>query len=288
MTGLARAFQALRFALDVPRKMQLDQVIAILESIAPLDFAEPWDNVGLLLEPPGLDHVRHILLTIDLTEPVLEEALEKEVTLIVAYHPPIFSGLKRLSVRVSQQRLLLRAAQLGIAIYSPHTALDAARGGVNDWLTEPLEPAHSIPITIPAGTETSDAVGAGRRVELASAMPLSRLIERIKRHLGLAQVRLASSRAHGEGALIRSAAVCAGAGGGLFAPLSGVDLYLTGEMRHHDILRKLEQGASVILCDHSNTERGFLPVLARRLCADAREEIAVSVSKADAEPLSIV
>jgi putative NIF3 family GTP cyclohydrolase 1 type 2 len=80
--------------------------------------------------------------------------------------------------------------------------------------------------------------------------------------------------------------VCAGAGGSLFAPLFGPDLFLTGEMRHHDVRAKVEAGASVILCDHTNTERGYLPALARRvgaLCPD----VVVAISSEDRDPLVV-
>src|SRR5688572_23221419 len=116
--------------------VSLQEVLAELERLAPLRLAADWDNVGLLVEPsPQAEaSIERIHLTIDLTEAVLEEAIERRADLIVAYHPPIFSGLKRVTQRSPAERITLALARAGIFAYSPHTALDACRGGLNDWL----------------------------------------------------------------------------------------------------------------------------------------------------------
>jgi dinuclear metal center YbgI/SA1388 family protein len=133
---------------------------AALEATAPARLAEGWDNVGLLLGSRAAPCAR-VMLAIDLTPAVLDEAIDLGVDAVVAYHPPIFDPLKRLVADDPRQRVLLDAAQAGIALLSPHTALDAVQGGVNDWLAEgvaggvaglaratalePLRPAASLP-----------------------------------------------------------------------------------------------------------------------------------------------
>ena len=69
---------------------------------------------------------------------------------------------------------------------------------------------------------------------------------------------------------------------------ASADVYLTGEMRHHDVLAAVEAGTSVILCDHTNTERGYLPVLKKKLAAELGRGVRIDVSKRDAEPLRVV
>ena len=115
--------------------MRLSKLLDVLNGLAPESLAEPWDKVGLQLGDPAWT-VRSALLCIDLTEAVLEEAIASRVNLLVAYHPPIFSPLAALTVHDPKQRIILQAARKKIAIYSPHTALDAAPGGVNDWLCD--------------------------------------------------------------------------------------------------------------------------------------------------------
>lgn len=86
---------------------------------------------------------------------------------------------------------------------------------------------------------------------------------------------------------ISSVAVCAGSGGGLLKNLN-VSLYVTGEMSHHDVLHAAQSGVSVILCDHSNTERGFLKVLQESLTKVFQNQVDIQVSKLDKDPLDVV
>lgn len=265
----------------------LASVVAELERIAPLGLAESWDNVGLLIAPaePSAEEiaVERALLTIDLTETVLAEALELGAQLVVAYHPVIFGGLKRLRRTVPMERVVLRAVRSAISVYSPHTALDAARDGVNDWLAEALGPGPRVPL---APREGEPELGMGRTVTLDQPAPLAEVVARIKGHLGLEHVRVAASARHEAGEPIHSAAVCAGAGGSLFEGVRGMDLLLTGEMRHHDVLARAAGGTSVVLCDHTNTERGYLPRLAERL-RGACSGLEVVVSRRDRDPLAV-
>ena len=112
------------------------EIWSYLQQIIPLKLAGSWDNVGILVDPaPIHEGDERIFLTIDLTEAVLEEALAWNASIIIAYHPPIFSGLKTLSIHRNHSNLLVRAIQAGIGIYSPHSALDAVSGGMCDWLS---------------------------------------------------------------------------------------------------------------------------------------------------------
>lgn len=268
---------------------ELNSLLDIFETIAPQNEAEDWDNVGLLIEPIARGQapaISRILCTIDLSEDILAEAQRLNAELIISYHPPIFSGLKRLTRNSVTERLVIDTLRASIFVYSPHTALDAAPGGVNDWLADALGPNTRVPIQ-PSRNPERPAFGMGRRLELHEPASLETLISRIKKHLSLQHVRVAPSEAHGQGAPISRAAVCAGAGGALFAKMSGAELYLTGEMRHHDIRDKIAAGASVILCDHTNTERGYLNVLAGKLKEMTSNGVEVFVSSLDRDPLSV-
>ena len=266
----------------------LSDVLSTLERLAPLSFAEPWDNVGLLLEPvpvPQAAPVACALLTIDLSDEVVSEAEELGATLIIAYHPPIFQGLKRLRSSEPAERTVLRCAVRGVSIFSPHTALDAAPGGVNDWLLDALGPGERGPcLPHPADAR----YGQGRFVKLSMPLTLPTAVARIKRHLGLSQLRVAAAAGHAQATRsIHSVAVCAGAGGSVFEKLSGFDLYVTGEMRHHDVRARVASGASVVLSEHTHTERGYLQVLSDWLRAGTGGAVAFPVSRCDRDPLSI-
>lgn len=262
--------------------ISLSTLVQALETIAPLELAEPWDNVGLLVDPrlPGCElSVERVLLAIDATDEVLKDPALGENACLVAYHPPLFTAVKRASAQATPA--LVQALRRNFAIYSPHTALDATAGGLNDWLAEAFGDHDALPLV----PKDQTRVGAGRLVTLRSPLSLDEVLDRLKRHLGLSRLRLASRT---RGAPIQRVALCAGSGGSLFQPVTGVDLYLTGEMRHHDVLEKLAHGASVILCEHSSSERGYLPRLCESLrCAlgDAAEFL---IASADVEPIESV
>ena len=260
------------------------RVLSILEQLAPLELAENWDNVGLIVDPREAGDARgyeHAFLTIDLTASTFAEAIACRADLIVAYHPPIFGGLKRLRHRVPSERVILEAVARGLTIYSPHTALDAAREGMGDWLAAACGPGDLRPIT---PSSADPAVGAGRLVTLHEPISFDQAVERIKAHLGLSHVRVAAPEPPPP---IRTLAVCPGAGGTLFQGVHQVDLLLTGELRHHDVVARRAAGTAVVLTDHTNSERGYLPVLAQRM-RTACPGLEVTVSERDVDPLAVV
>jgi putative NIF3 family GTP cyclohydrolase 1 type 2 len=123
--------------------MELSAVVQKLNGLAPPSMAGSWDNVGLLVEPSAPLQVSRILLTNDLTEPVMAEAVEFGADMVYSYHPPIFTGMKRITQSTWKERIVVKCLENRIAVYSPHTAMDALSGGVNDWLLKPFG-AHSF------------------------------------------------------------------------------------------------------------------------------------------------
>ena len=118
--------------------MDLIRLVKKLDLLFKIPLAEPWDNVGLLIQPSNSTSISRISLTIDLTEPVLDEVISSGANFIISYHPPIFHPLKRITQRTWKERIVIRCLEHKIAVYSPHTALDAVSGGVNDWLLSPF------------------------------------------------------------------------------------------------------------------------------------------------------
>lgn len=373
--------------------LKIRDLEAAMERIAPSALAEDWDNVGLLAgerERP----LRRIMLCIDLREQVLKEAIGNKADAIVAYHPPIFRPVKRFDDRTSEGRVILGALAAGIAIHSPHTAADAAEGGVNDWLTEafgsgerrPLTPCsepgskNQFKVVTFCPTTATDAIrkamaatgageigdytscsfqfpgngtflggegssptigergrlerveeqclgmicsaknlsaavaalraahpyeeppveihpleptpsanrGAGRILELEKPLAFNALAEKLREHLGTRRMTghdPVSRRRH------QRIGFCAGSGGELLptAIAEGCTLFVTGELKHHDVLAAEAAGCAVLLPGHTNTERGWLKVLRRRLPAElknfGRSKVAVTTSRKDVDLL---
>ncbi|MCC6215582.1 MAG: Nif3-like dinuclear metal center hexameric protein [Polyangiaceae bacterium] len=265
----------------MPTALVLAAAVERLEAAIPLGLAESWDNVGLLVEPLEPRPVSTVVLTIDLTEAVLEEAASAGAELIVAYHPLIFAKLTRVTRRTAIERVVQAALAHRIAVWSPHTALDALPGGVNDWLADGLGEGEREPLAPLAGRPEA---GQGRRLTLAAPAPVGELADRLAAHLGVAELRVAAAARHTAGEPVSRIALCAGAGGGVLERVGGVDLVVSGELRHHDVLARVADGTSVFVCDHTGSERGYLPRLAARVAAEL-PGARVLVAARDAAPL---
>ncbi|KAJ7184958.1 NGG1p interacting factor 3 [Mycena filopes] len=272
-----------------------------MQRIAPTVLAGSWDNVGLILESPvksASAAANRILLTIDLTPAVCDEAIANGASVIVSYHPPIFQGLKALTLATPLQKTLLRCAAAGISVYSPHSALDSVGGGVNDWLVKSIsgdEGQQKCSVLIPPKPGAAHG-GEGRRVTFDPPISMEVLEGRIKKNLSLSQIQVGYSPVKPD-RLVRTVAICAGAGGSMFSGLGAPadDVWFTGEMPHHDVLAAVAAGTHVILCGHTNTERGYLPTLAKKLRDELHTAaepglggVEVAISKADAHPLQFV
>ncbi|KAK4218347.1 protein NIF3 [Rhypophila decipiens] len=305
------------------------QVVKAMQSLYPLELADrAWDNVGLLQEnivasrhaltPPPTPST--VLLTNDLTERVAQEAIVKKASVIVSYHPFIFRGLKSVTLADPQQRILLKLAQNNIAVYSPHTAIDAAPGGMNDWLADMVTDLHGVsatrsivqPISGPLPNGLTSA-GYGRLIEFSQPVPLREIIQAYASRLGgLSHIMIARPK-HNSALFMRNArklladlpddvsndvspdditsvAVCAGSGYDVLKDTSA-DLIVTGEMTHHSALRLTMLGKTVITVFHSNSERKFLKdVLEPQLENALRKEdetARVIVSIEDEDPFEI-
>lgn len=273
----------------------IQRIAMAMERIAPLRLADSsWDNVGILVENPRPNGSNIVMLTIDLTPAVLKECLDKGVEVIVAYHPPIFAPMKKLTLQNTKQEIILTTIASGMSIFSPHTSLDAAEGGMNDWLASVLGASErSSPIQPTEGKDgsLSSTTGMGRHVTLTQTVPLNELAMRIKSGLGIPTVRVSLPQGWEPTRPVRSIALCAGSGSSVFRSLRRpVDVLLSGEMGHHDVLAANDKGQAVILCEHTNSERGFLQQVLvgalRRELSDS-PNIDIIVSTCDADPLVV-
>jgi dinuclear metal center YbgI/SA1388 family protein len=131
--------------------MQIAVVLAHLESIAPLSYQEKYDNAGLLTGN-GSWECSGVLVTLDVSEAVVEEAITRKCNLIVAHHPIIFEGLKKITGRNYVERTVISAIRNGIAIYAIHTNLDNIASGVNGRMAEKLGLVNCRPLLPREGT----------------------------------------------------------------------------------------------------------------------------------------
>jgi dinuclear metal center YbgI/SA1388 family protein len=238
-------------------------VMSELGSFAPLDLAEAWDNVGLLLGDPAAA-VQRIMTCLTVTSDVAEEAINDKSELIVSHHPVLFRPVQRLTTDTAEGRALLRLLSAGIAVYSPHTAFDSARDGINARLAAALGLRDVQPLR-PNGTDGAGVwtVGGGRWGNLAAPMRLADFFARVRSACSITHLQFVGDRER----TIRSAAVACGSAAEFLqdAAAVGCDALVTGEARFHSCLEARESGIALILAGHYATERPAVEQLADHL-----------------------
>ncbi|XXH01961.1 hypothetical protein Hte_008324 [Hypoxylon texense] len=292
-----------------------EAVVAAMKTLFPEELADSaWDNTGLLLgqaplypSVPQNESGGTVLLTNDLTSAVVDEALQEGARMIICYHPVIFRPLKSLTTKDPMQTQLLRLAAARVSVYCPHTAMDAASGGLNDWLCDillggehQLETKRTVaqPIARPL-PEGHQGAGYGRAVELSRPVTLQTLLRRLSAGLGDQRYMMVAVPPASRGlappwqeASIGKFAVCAGAGADVLKD-TDAQVLVTGEMAHHYALRHTQMGQVVVAVFHSNSERRYLetrlkPMLEVELETTAYGDTRVLVSKADRDPFEVV
>lgn len=122
--------------------MQIKEIVQFLEEIAPLSYQESYDNAGLLVGRADQE-LKGLLITLDITEAVVQEAIQKQCNLIVAHHPVIFHPLKRITGATDAERAIMQAIRADVALYASHTNLDQVAAGVNATIAERLGLYHT-------------------------------------------------------------------------------------------------------------------------------------------------
>lgn len=230
----------------------VNDIIDLMEELAPKNLAESWDNVGLMLGR-GSKPVKNILLALDITPEVAEQAIKLKADLIITHHPAIFTKLGSVTDSQWQQELLLTLAEHGIAVYSAHTNLDCAAGGVNDVLASRLKLQDTDIL--------DDANGLGR-IGVVKETTLADFAEFVKKALKADYLAVGDA-----GKRVRRVAVCGGAGSDLIklALAKGADTFVTGDVKYHSAQEAVFSGLNIIDAGHQPTELPVLEKLADRL-----------------------
>lgn len=213
----------------------INEIIAALETAAPPCLQEEWDNSGIQTGPRRADQpCTGAVLCVDVTHSVIDTALAHGCNLIVSHHPLIFRGLKRLTAD-GEGALAYRAVEHGITVYSAHTSLDNAPGGVSHTMAALLFPGAQAEVLAPM--EGRDDCGTGVIVTLPQPLAPEALAELVAERFHTPSVRHSAIAAGAERTLRRVALV--GGSGGSFirqAISRGADAIVTSDVRYHDFL----------------------------------------------------
>ncbi len=233
--------------------MQLKDLIALFERIAPVGLAEEWDNPGLLIEPEN-EEITRILFALDCTPAVAEEAAARGAQLVFTHHPLFFKPVRRIHHSAPDTAAAYRLIRHGIGLYAAHTNLDCALGGVNDALAKTI----GLESVRPLAPGADGGPGIGRVGDLPTPLPLLEFASAVRDTLSAA-VRYGGGANH----CVSTVAVIGGSGGDFIreAKAAGADVLLTGEIKHSQALEAEIAGIAVIEAGHYETERVVLPYL---------------------------
>ena len=206
--------------------MKVKDIISVIEEFAPLSVQESWDNSGLCVGSPD-DDVTSVLLGLDCTPALVDEAVAFGADMIVTHHPLIFKGVRKISPEDQTGEAIIKAIRAGISIYAAHTSADKVLAGVSGAMAERLG-LKNVRIL----DEDGDGTGLGTVGEFEVPMTSEEAVAFVKERFGL-KVLKASKPVDGK---IERVAMCGGSGGSLIgeAMKSGAQLYISGDISYHN------------------------------------------------------
>lgn len=248
------------------------EISAYFEKLVPCKMKMDFDNVGFLVGD-GNREVKKVLISLDITDEVIEEAIVYGADLILAHHPLMFST-KNASTDDPIGRKLVRMICAGMSAICLHTNLDAVNGGVNDALMNVLA-IPSEGIIEPFGADDAGVPYGMGRYGTIGECDLATFLKHCKNALGCNGLRYISG-----GRSVSRVAVCGGSGSSMLSDVAalGCDTFVTADVKHNGFLDAREMGINLIDAGHYSTENVVVPVLERMLKAQYPEiETRISV-----------
>ncbi len=248
--------------------LKIQKIYNFLCDFAPPQLAESWDNIGLQVGNLQ-DEVSKALISLDLTEEVLWEAVDKDAHLVITHHPLFFKPIQCLDDSQVTTRLARLASNMDITVLSFHTNLDATQNGLNDLLAKQLGLKNCAAL-IASQDPKKPKAGLGRVGKLSKKISLQDLLEKISSKLKLDNIRYAGSPNH----QVQKVAVMTGSGAGFFneALAAGADVLVTGDLKYHQALDAIAQGICIIDIGHFAGEIGMVQLVAEKLKAWAKKQ----------------
>ncbi|MEM7658230.1 MAG: Nif3-like dinuclear metal center hexameric protein [Bacteroidota bacterium] len=261
--------------------IEVNQVAAALESWAPLPLAETYDNVGLLVGLPE-QQTHGVLINLDMTEAVVEEAIELGLNMVVAHHPIWFGSRKRLNGEDYVSRTIMKAVKHDIALYAIHTNLDNIRTGVNQKISDTLGLQETRFLQEKPASSPDHPAGSGMVGTLAQPMEKQAFLQLVKERFHCGGIRYADGLTK---AMVQKVAVCGGAGSFLTkaAIQAEADAFVTADITYHKFFDHEHQ---LLLMDigHYESEQ-FTSQLIHSYLSEKFPNFAVHLSKIRTNPI---
>lgn len=252
--------------------MILQDIINIIESVAPLSYQESWDNSGLQVGNRNAE-IHAALLAVDITESVVDEAIEKHCDLIISHHPLLFHGLKHITGSTPQERCVEKAIRHNIAIYSSHTSMDAYLHGVSGKIAEKLR-LTDYKILSPT---TYENIGLGVIGQLNMPMESDLFVSYVQQTFNCSLRYVPACQTQ-----IQTVAICGGAGAEFLnqAIAQKADIFITADMKYHEMQNAHGQ-IGIIDLDHWTSEHFTREIFEELL----KDKVVTHISESDKTPV---
>ena len=254
--------------------MKCKEIIESLEQKYAPDFAESWDNVGLLVGDKEKE-VHKIFLALDVTDESLEMAIKEQADMIITHHPLIFSAMKKVTTDNFIGRRIIKMIQHDISYYAMHTNFDSAPGCMADIVADRLNFTDQKPLEA-MGEISGTEYGIGKTGSLKVPMKGLELVREVKNRFGLPFVTVYGSELYEDTPIVK-AATCPGAGGSELkeALKAGAQAFITGDISHHEGIDAAAQGMMIIDAGHYGLEHVFMDFMEGFLRDKLPEEVAI-------------
>ena len=251
-----------------------------IENFAPIRLQEDYDNAGLQVGDPDME-VSAVLLCLDVTEEILQEAIERSCNMIISHHPLIFRGLKNVTGKDPIQRIVIEALRNNVAIYSAHTNLDSAREGVSHEIGNIIN-LSDMKVLDPKPDDPSVGIGV---IGDMKPTPKLEFLRRLKEKFNVKALKYS---AHSPKLVIKRPAVCGGSGAFLIkkAIEEGADAIVTGDVKYHDFT---SFGDDILIADigHYESELCSSKIFSR-IIRDRFPEMVVYFAEKESNPIAFL
>lgn len=261
-----------------------DELIQIINTHAPRDLEEDWDNSGWQINLAE-DEVSKILVTLEITDAVIDEAESIGADFILSHHPLIFGEIDVVDCNKATGNYIARLIKNNQSVYSTHTSFDSAFGGINDDLAERvgLQKIRKLHMHKPNG-EPIEIIG--RMGEYESEKTLDEVCNIVKDALKIDMKLIVVGDPESK---IKRVAVCGGAGGDAISGLiNHCDLFITGEVRHHEGQMAKEGNLCVINAGHFATEKYFAENMGDKLKSELGDRVEIIESSVSVEAFHLI
>ena len=246
--------------------MKMTEIQNVIEAMSPLDLQEQWDNSGFQIILSD-DEVNKVLVAMEVTQAVADEAVRCNADLIITHHPLIFKGLKKVNSEDFIGRRIIELIKHDIAYYAMHTNFDIAV--MADLASEKLG-LKETSVLQPTGSSAAGDVGIGKAGRFPKELSLKECIDVVKRTFAIDTVKVfapVSFTGSWESFFISKAAVCPGSGKSVIgdALKAKAQVLITGDIDHHEGIDAAAQGMAVLDAGHYGLEKMFIPYMKEQI-----------------------